>query len=249
MTRQWEADSVSGPETAAVVRARSWWVRTLLATALLGTGTAAMFRLAPGGLGDAAPIEVTDGASVSVYRWALDSIPGAPDWTAVELAGEAILILLVLLLGWVCWSGVRRSVWPSAVAAGLTLVGTLAAYLCSEAVKLVVDQQRPCRAVPGVPVMSHCPEIGDWSFPSNHATIAGALAIGLVLARPRLAALALPLAVLAALSRVVGGVHYPHDVLAGLLLGATLCAAVVIVLTPPVVRLVARRRPPPGGPA
>jgi membrane-associated phospholipid phosphatase len=80
-----------------------------------------------------------------------------------------------------------------------------------------------------------CPPVGDWAFPSNHATIAGAAAAGLLLARPRPTRatwLVVPLAVMAAALRVVTGVHYPHDVLAGLLLGAAIAVAFVLGLAP-----------------
>ncbi|MEK8174643.1 phosphatase PAP2 family protein [Streptomyces sp. M19] len=65
------------------------------------------------------------------------------------------------------------------------------------------------------------PGANDWSFPSNHATIAAAATVALLVADRRLAAaVAVPAALLMAASRVWIGVHYPHDVAAGLLLGA-----------------------------
>ncbi|WP_425424527.1 phosphatase PAP2 family protein [Streptomyces katrae] len=84
-----------------------------------------------------------------------------------------------------------------------------------------------------------CPPYGDWSFPSNHSAIAGAAAVALALAVPRLAVLTLPMAVLMAFSRVFVGVHYPHDVGMGLLLGASLGALAVALLTGPMTRVIA----------
>ncbi len=75
-----------------------------------------------------------------------------------------------------------------------------------------------------------CPPQGDWSFPSNHATIAAASAAAIVVAWRVMAPLVLPLAALMAFSRVFVGVHYPHDVAAGFLLGVVVAPLVGLVL-------------------
>ncbi|MBC8092939.1 MAG: phosphatase PAP2 family protein, partial [Pseudonocardia sp.] len=71
------------------------------------------------------------------------------------------------------------------------------------------------------------------SFPSAHATstTAAAVLFGALLHRPLVALIVPPMA----LSRLVLGVHYPSDVLAGSLLGAAVAAAARPVLN--------RRRP------
>lgn len=55
----------------------------------------------------------------------------------------------------------------------------------------------------------------DSSFPSNAATLAFALAFGVFLYWRRLGAVMLVLAFLLCLARIVAGVHYPLDVIAG----------------------------------
>lgn len=90
--------------------------------------------------------------------------------------------------------------------------------------------------------LAACPAPGDWSLPSNHASIAGAAAVALVLAWRRLAYVAVPAALLLAFSRVVVGVHYPHDVLAGLLLGAAVATVLALATGRPLAALVARLR-------
>ncbi len=72
---------------------------------------------------------------------------------------------------------------------------------------------------------------GGWSMPSGHASLAFALATGLLLAVPALrrwwtVALLAAYAVLTAVSRVVLGVHYSTDILAGALLGCACAFAV-----------------------
>ncbi len=66
------------------------------------------------------------------------------------------------------------------------------------------------------------PHWGDWtfqSFPSGHATTSFALATAIFLVAGRWGALAYVGAVLIALSRIVDGVHYFSDVVAGTFLG------------------------------
>jgi membrane-associated phospholipid phosphatase len=65
----------------------------------------------------------------------------------------------------------------------------------------------------------------DFSFPSDHAVMAGAVATGLLLVNRRLGLFAALAAALMAVTRVYIGAHYPWDVLGGLAFGA---AAVLI---------------------
>ena len=206
---------------------------------LLGAGAAAVAWLAPGGLGVAGHAEVTGGASASAYRWITGAVSAAPTWTdsVLEIATEGTLALLALMLVWQWWTAVRRADARRAAGTVLVGVGAMAAYAVSEALKLVVDEERPCRALAGVDAIAGCPGAGDWSFPSNHATLATAVAVGLTILRPRVAAVALPVAGVAAVLRLVVGVHYPHDVLAGVILGGTAAAAVLVALLPVGVRV------------
>lgn len=208
--------------------------RILVSMFVLMAGVVGVILLGPGGLGDPGAQVVADGPSADLYRAVTGAVSGVPPWLTGPGAHAAGVGVLVLALLWArtVWSGWRCR--PGA-AAGPIVVGFGAglAYLTSEAVKLVVDQERPCRAFPGVAAWVPCPPAGDWSFPSNHAAVAGALAGGLVLMGSRLAVPAVLTATAVAGLRVAGGVHYPHDVLAGLLLGAVVTAALWVPLSPP----------------
>jgi undecaprenyl-diphosphatase len=72
----------------------------------------------------------------------------------------------------------------------------------------------------------------DYSFPSDHAVMAGAVAAGVLLAGRRLGVLAVAMAVLMAFARVYVGAHFPLDVIAGLAVGAVVCAATYLVVRP-----------------
>ncbi|MFJ8188053.1 phosphatase PAP2 family protein [Streptomyces sp. NPDC096105] len=185
-----------------------------------------------------------DHVDSGLYRDITDHAHDAPAWLrhTAEIGTEAGLLVFVALFA-VGWWKARRSDTRAFAIAVLAPLATAVAYVCSEVLKSVVAEERPCRAVTGAaPSLAQCPPYGDWSFPSNHATIAGASAATLVLVRRALVRLTAPLALLAAFSRVFVGVHYPHDVVAGLLLGVTVSLAVVALATRPAVRLTGAAR-------
>ncbi|MCX4665360.1 phosphatase PAP2 family protein [Streptomyces sp. NBC_01381] len=179
-----------------------------------------------------------------LYRDITEFAHDTPAWvqhTAEVWTELGLLLFGVLFI--VAWWRSRRGD-PRAVAiAVLAPLVTAVAYVCSELIKSGIDEERPCRAVSGAlaPLVA-CPPHGDWSFPSNHSTIAGAAAVALAVAWPRIAALTLPMAVLMAFSRVFVGVHYPHDVAVGLILGAVLAFLLVRLATRPVARVVESMR-------
>lgn len=182
--------------------------------------------------------------STDLYRDLTTLAHDAPNWlrTLADIGTEGGLLLLmaVAVLGW--WrarSGTARRV----ALAVLVPIGTAAAYLLSELLKAVVDEERPCRAVVGAAAsIVPCPPEGDWSFPSNHSTIAAALAVGITVAWRAAAWVALPVALLTGFSRVFVGVHYPHDVVAGLTLGTAVAALCAALLSRPATDLALRMR-------
>lgn len=105
-----------------------------------------------------------------------------------------------------------------AVASGAS--ATLAGVIFFRAVKGVSRRKRPCEIEP------HCwssilpPD--KYSFPSGHSISAFAIALSIGLFYPELQVLLLLLAVLIAASRIVLGMHFLSDVLAGSLIGSLL---------------------------
>ncbi|MFE2324397.1 phosphatase PAP2 family protein [Streptomyces sp. NPDC059385] len=154
----------------------------------------------------------------------------APGWLNDAIAAWSVYgLTLFAVLMVAAWWRARRTGSPSAVTALAVPLITLGGFGVDLLLKLVVREDRPCQSL-HVAVLESCPAPGDWSFPSNHAAIAAAAAVALLYVSRPLGAVAVGAAVLMAASRVWVGVHYPHDVLAGLAVGAlvaALCARAV----------------------
>ncbi|WP_182908958.1 phosphatase PAP2 family protein [Microbispora sp. H13382] len=191
-------------------------------------------------------IEDVPDISAEWYREVTAFARNAPEWVrdAAEVATDAVpaILFALLVFGW--WRARRGDDRRMALAL-LAPVAVVVAYLASEGVKSLLRLRRPCWDLADVVTVAPCPPYGDWSLPSNHATFAAAGAVALVALWRGTAVAAPVLALLEAFSRVFVGVHYPHDVVAGLLLGAVVAPVVLLALRNPVTALVGamRRRP------
>lgn len=145
-----------------------------------------------------------------------------------------VLFAALLLAAW--WRA--RSVEDTrAMAAALWApVGALVALAVVQPLNHAVAEARPYTVDPHALVL--VAHTHDFSFPSDHSVIAGAVAMGVWLADRRLGWIAIAAALVMACARVYVGAHFPLDVVSGLLIGAVVVALGFAVLRRPLVRAV-----------
>lgn len=171
----------------------------------------------------AAPVPSVDSANpeVAIITAVQSAIGGNP---TVISAARGMSHFGEHALGWV---GIAAAGWlvdrPRRRQWAGVAVGAVGAHAASIVIKRVVRRPRPHD--PAVRINVSTPS--KLSFPSSHATstAAAAVLLGKLTGLPLPAVLVPPMV----LSRVVLGVHYPSDVLAGSALGAASAAALLAV--------------------
>ncbi|MGH6654764.1 MAG: phosphatase PAP2 family protein [Actinocrinis sp.] len=154
-------------------------------------------------------------------------------YTTVGLA----LMCGLLALAWWRARPQLDNPWVRAASVG---IGMAVAIGANSLVKDLIAERRPCLTMPHAYTVISCPGPSDYSFPSNHSALAGALVVGIFLFSRKLGLIGLALALAEGFSRIYLGVHYPHDVLVGLLLGAGVTAIAVRLISPLTIILLER---------
>ncbi len=150
------------------------------------------------------------------------------DWLMPVLSGGGLVMgwfvrsVLAIIVGVACF-GSARARWCALMVA---LVVALGDPLVVNTVKHLVARPRPCLVLPQVVERLGCSPSG--SMPSAHAANWFAMTMVMFLFFRRSLWFILPMALAVSFSRVYNGVHYPSDVLAGMILGAGYAAALTI---------------------
>jgi undecaprenyl-diphosphatase len=110
---------------------------------------------------------------------------------------------------------------------GISLICTipLSMFICDNLLKPFFSRVRPCNKFPEVLMLIH--RLPSPSFPSGHTTVSFASAVILYYYNKKLGIAGFITASLIAFSRLYLFVHYPTDILGGILLG-TACSAALL---------------------
>ncbi|MFJ9034973.1 phosphatase PAP2 family protein [Streptomyces sp. NPDC102406] len=176
-----------------------------------------------------------------------DDTPGWLD-RAMEFVGEyGILLGLVLVAVWCWWGARKRGALDDAASSVAAVVwAPLAAgvaVLVNVPIRSFVERPRPFKDHDGLTVLVDGKN--DFSFVSDHATLAMAMGAALFVANRKLGLAGIALALIEGFCRVFMGVHYPTDVIGGFALGtavALLLSPLASALLTPVARAIGRSR-------
>jgi undecaprenyl-diphosphatase len=143
-------------------------------------------------------------------------------FVAVSRLGDGIFWYLLMLMLPLCYGidALRASLHMAFVA--------LAGFALYKYLKYHLIRQRPYILHDGI-TLGAAP-LDMYSFPSGHTLHAVAFSMVALGYYPHLAWLLIPFAGLVAMSRVLLGLHYPSDVVAGALIGALLARGSFMVL-------------------
>ncbi|WP_055699545.1 phosphatase PAP2 family protein [Streptomyces silaceus] len=173
-----------------------------------------------------------------------------PSWfdSAMTFVGEyGLLLALVLLVVWCWWGQRRRGTLDDAASSVAAVVwAPLAAgiaVLVNIPIRGFVERPRPFLDHEGIDPLIDGKT--DYSFVSDHATLAMAIGAGLFVANRKFGLVGLGLAALEGFCRVFMGVHYPTDVVGGFALGtavALLLSPLAMALLTPLTKAIGRTR-------
>lgn len=154
--------------------------------------------------------------------WFLDvnhfarSTPALQDPLKLYASYGVVLFAAVLLLAW--WRARQHQDFRAMAAALWSPVGALLALGLNQPLVSLFREPRPFTVFPNALVLVSRSQ--DYSFPSDHAVMAGAVTAGVLLVHRRLGLVTAVAAVMMAFDRVYVGAHFPLDVVAGLLIGS-----------------------------
>lgn len=138
-----------------------------------------------------------------------------------------VVFIVLIIAGW--WIARRRDVSSMATVLAIPVVALLA-YVVNSAVKVIVAESRPCYTYSAAFLLERCAPATDYAFPSNHTVVAAAMTAALFVFDRRWGIVASIATALMAFSRVYVGAHYPHDVVASIVVGVMVGLPAALVL-------------------
>lgn len=143
---------------------------------------------------------------------------GLAEWVLVP---TLVIALCAFALSLVLAGLRRRAAWEAGMLAAYLFLAVGAPGLFTNLLKRLIGRARPGIEAAEGPFDFH-PVFNDWmfqSFPSGHTTTAVAIAFAFGFLWPRLFPVLFAIGVVVGISRVPVGMHFPSDVVAGLVVG------------------------------
>ena len=167
--------------------------------------------------------------------YALNSLTGWSDSTdslIVFFAAVAPCIIVAVFLYFLfVYVHPKRERWYVGWTVALTII--IARFGVVELVHTLYHRPRPFLVLTGHTLLSDGWFYADntWSFPSAHATIFFAMATVVYLHNKQWGMAFFAAAVVVSVSRVIAGVHYPSDIVAGMIVGVAVAVVVNYYVT------------------
>lgn len=172
---------------------------------------------------------------METFQLNISSVSWLNHWANSSLYASNLVIFFAVYLGWLMVAGLllyiyeARNRWRAFRIALLALASGLLALLAADLIKSIYPVARPLAGLKGITALFKPGDIS--SFPSSHAAFFGGLAGYLFLRNRSYGSWYLLFALIICVARVASGVHYPVDILAGLVL-AGLASLIFIKLFP-----------------
>lgn len=148
------------------------------------------------------------------------------DSVVVFLANDLKYVLAVLFIVFLVLS--QYSNWKKFQIAAVTALSSGISYFgLVNLVRFLYHRPRPFLDLPVNQLIAN----NDWSFPSAHATFFFAVSTAIYFYDKKWGIVFFAATILMALSRVVAGIHYPSDILAGAIIGVAVAYAIFRILT------------------
>ncbi|MBQ8526938.1 MAG: phosphatase PAP2 family protein [Lachnospiraceae bacterium] len=160
-------------------------------------------------------LSVLASADGNILLWIQENLRSevfTPLWTFITITGNAGLIWIAVTCFLLAFKKTRKT----GVMCALALIFSL--LFTNLLIKPLVARTRPYELIDGLTILIGKPH--DFSFPSGHSSAAFAVAWVIFRQLPKKIGIpAVVYATLMAFSRLYLGVHYPSDVLGGVILG------------------------------
>ncbi len=163
---------------------------------------------------------------VDLLNWfqGLHSSTADAFWSFITKFGDGGIFWIVLTLVVLIFCKDKKVGW--------TMFGALVidVLICNIILKNAVQRSRPCWIFTDVPMVNGVEIPDDFSFPSGHTGASFAAAVAIFMRNKKWGVAAIVLAAFIAVSRLYLFVHFPTDVLGGLVVGVVgaICSFLIV---------------------